>query len=195
MASVPVQGDEPADVCLIEVGGTVGDIESMVFLEALRQFQFRVGRDNFCLVHVSLVPVLGSVGEQKTKPTQHGAKELRSAGLNPDLIVCRSGQALHDSTRSKLAAFCHVAESCVIGVHDVSNIYHVPLLLDQQHTAQVLLERLSMSAPHPAPQLRAWKARVRLAPRVVAAAYHFSDAGAGRQRGQLLGYGAHRAGG
>lgn len=86
-------------MCLIEVGGTVGDIESMVFLEALRQFQFRVGRENFLLVHVSLVPVLGSVGEQKTKPTQHSVKELRSLGLSPDVIICRSASRLEESTR------------------------------------------------------------------------------------------------
>lgn len=91
VAQVPVDGLEgPSDVCIIELGGTVGDIESMPFLEALRQFQFRVGSDNFCLVHVSLVPVLGVVGEQKTKPTQHSVRELRALGLTPHLLACRS---------------------------------------------------------------------------------------------------------
>ena len=91
-------GDGVADVCLIELGGTVGDIESMVFLEALRQFQFRVGDENFMLMFVSLVPVLGAVGEQKTKPTQHGVKELRSLGLSPKVIFCRSSTPLEADT-------------------------------------------------------------------------------------------------
>ena len=102
VAFEPVDGKAgPADVCLVEVGGTVGDIESMIFLEALRQFQFRVGRENCCFLHVSLVPVLGSVGEQKTKPTQHSVRELRSVGITPDLIVCRSGHKLKRSTQDK----------------------------------------------------------------------------------------------
>jgi hypothetical protein len=101
-------GSPEPDVCLIEVGGTVGDIESLVFLEALRQFGVRVGAENICFLHVSLVPVLGSVGEQKTKPTQHSVKELRSVGLSPDVIVCRSARALSLSTRDKLALFCQV---------------------------------------------------------------------------------------
>eukprot|EP00499_Haloplacidia_sp_CaronLabIsolate_P010700 CAMPEP_0196782454 /NCGR_PEP_ID=MMETSP1104-20130614/11378_1 /TAXON_ID=33652 /ORGANISM="Cafeteria sp., Strain Caron Lab Isolate" /LENGTH=591 /DNA_ID=CAMNT_0042152687 /DNA_START=20 /DNA_END=1795 /DNA_ORIENTATION=+ len=156
VAHVPVDGSgEPADVCLIEVGGTVGDIESMVFLEALRQFQFRVGPSNFCLVHVSLVPVLGSVGEQKTKPTQHGAKELRSAGLSPHVIVCRSGEALHRSTQDKIAAFCHVSPSNVLAVHDVSNIYHVPLMLQTQDLATILQQLLGLETR--VPDLKKWE--------------------------------------
>lgn len=99
------------------MGGTVGDIESMVFLEALRQFQFRVGRDNMCFVHVSLVPCLGGDGEQKTKPTQHGVKELRSVGLSPDMIICRSSDQLLPATCHKIALFCHVAPERVLSVH------------------------------------------------------------------------------
>lgn len=92
VSRTPIDGSyEEPDVCLVEVGGTVGDIESLVFLEALRQFVFRVGRENVMFVHVSLVPVMGSVGEQKTKPTQHSVKELRSVGISPDVILCRSG--------------------------------------------------------------------------------------------------------
>ncbi|PKI73945.1 hypothetical protein CRG98_005670 [Punica granatum] len=90
---IPVDGKEgPADVCVIELGGTVGDIESMPFIEALRQLSFSVGPDNFCLIHVSLIPVLGVVGEQKTKPTQHSVRELRALGLTPHLLACRSAQ-------------------------------------------------------------------------------------------------------
>ena len=147
----------PPDVCLIEVGGTVGDIESLVFLEALRQFASRVGPSNFMLVHVSLVPVLGSVGEQKTKPTQHSVKELRSVGLSPDLIICRSAQELTASTREKLGSFCQVPASGVLTVHDVTNIYHVPLLLNKQGTAQLIAARLGLTLPtHP--NLKPWAA-------------------------------------
>jgi len=103
VSKIPVDGsDKEPEVCLIEVGGTVGDIESMLFLEALRQFQFRVGKDNIMFVHISLVPCLGSVGEQKTKPTQHTVKELRSLGLSPDMIVVRSSQQVLESTKSKI---------------------------------------------------------------------------------------------
>ena len=118
-----------ADICLIEVGGTVGDIESSVFLEALRQFQFRVGPSNFCLTFVSLVPIMGE--EQKTKPTQHGVRDLRSVGLSPTVIFCRCKEVLEESTKIKIASFCHVGGSeAVLSVHDVSNVYHVPLLLN-----------------------------------------------------------------
>lgn len=120
------------DVCIIELGGTVGDIESAPYLEALRQFQFRVGRENVTFVHVSLVPVMGPVGEQKTKPTQHTVKELMGLGITPDLLVCRSSSPLHEETRAKLAAFCHVVPGAVFSTHDVPNIYHVPLMLEEQ---------------------------------------------------------------
>jgi len=148
-------GDVP-DFCLIEVGGTVGDIESMVFLEALRQFQFRVGMDNFCLVHVSLVPVIGSVGEQKTKPTQHGVKELRSLGLSPDIIVCRAADRLLKSTQNKISVFCHVHPSHVLSVHDCANIYHVPLLLVEQGLHTILGQHFGMESSMRDPDLTAW---------------------------------------
>lgn len=158
VAQIPVDGnpDEPADVCLIEVGGTVGDIESMVFLEALRQFQFRVGPENFCLVHVSLVPVLGSVGEQKTKPTQHAIKELRSAGLSPDVIICRASTELEPATRAKIGMFCQVPANHVLSVHDVSNIYHVPLLLAKQGAASILMSKLQLMSRFREPDLADW---------------------------------------
>lgn len=124
-------GLEP-EVCIIELGGTVGDIESAPYIEALRQFQFRVGRENVTFVHVSLVPVMGPVGEQKTKPTQHTVKELMGLGITPDILVCRSSAPLNPETRAKLAAFCHVPEEAVISTHDVPNIYHVPLMLEAQ---------------------------------------------------------------
>ena len=106
VSAIPTDGlDEAPDACVIELGGTVGDIESSPFVEALRQFQFRVGRENVCFVHVSLVPVMGPVGEQKTKPTQHTVKELRGLGITPDLIVCRSSEPLQQEVKDKLAAF------------------------------------------------------------------------------------------
>lgn len=159
VAQISVDGNgEPADVCLIEVGGTVGDIESMVFLEALRQFQFRVGPENFCLVHVSLVPVLGSVGEQKTKPTQHAIKELRSAGLSPDVIICRASTELEPATRAKIGMFCQVPANHVLSVHDVSNIYHVPLLLAKQGAASILMSKLQLMSRFQEPDLAEWTA-------------------------------------
>ena len=134
-----------ADVCLIEVGGTVGDIESSVFLEALRQFQFRVGPDNFCLTFVSLVPVMGE--EQKTKPTQHGVRDLRSVGLSPTVIFCRCKEVLEQSTKLKIASFCHVdGPGCVLSVHDVSNVYHVPLLLLEQRLHRILADKLKLGS-------------------------------------------------
>ena len=146
VARVPTDGRPGApDVCLVEVGGTVGDIESAVFLEALRQFQFQVKRENFCLVHVSLVPCLGVVGEQKTKPTQHGVKELRGLGLSPDVIVCRGESELEEATRKKLGIFCHVDPSRVLSVHDVPNIYHVPLMLEKQGMDEILRNRLELT--------------------------------------------------
>jgi CTP synthase len=158
VALLPVDGsEEPPDVCLVEVGGTVGDIESSVFLEALRQFQFRVGRENFCLLFVSLVPVLGSVGEQKTKPTQHGVKELRAVGLSPDVIICRSSNRVELSTREKISVFCHCPPSHVLSVHDVSNIYHVPIILAEQNLHGLLREHLRLdSCMTPEPDLERW---------------------------------------
>ena len=94
----------------------MGDIESAPFVEAMRQFQFRVGPDNFCLIHVSLVPVVGSVGEQKTKPTQHSVRELRGCGLSPDIIACRSSKPLDDDIVSKISMFCHVPHHQVFGL-------------------------------------------------------------------------------
>lgn len=148
-------GAEP-DVCVIELGGTVGDIESAPFIEALRQFQFRVGPENVCFVHVSLVPVIGVVGEQKTKPTQHTVKELRSLGITPDMLVCRSERPLEDDVRDKLALFCHVSSGAVLSAHDVSNIYRVPLLLEEQGVSQMLATRLGFELPEQRPLLESW---------------------------------------
>ena len=139
VASRPADGsDASPDACIIELGGTVGDIESAPYVEALRQFQFRVGRENVTFVHVSLVPVMGPVGEQKTKPTQHTVKELRGLGITPDILVCRSSAPLNEETREKLAQFCHVKPEAVMSTHDVPNIYHVPLMLQEQGLCDIL---------------------------------------------------------
>jgi CTP synthase len=163
VARVPPTTDDPrmADICLIEVGGTVGDIESSVFLEALRQFQFRVGHDHFCLCFVSLVPVL-SGEEQKTKPTQHGVRDLRSLGLQPQIIFGRSNEPLAPSTKQKISSFCHVPVHAVLSVHDVNNVYQVPGLLESQNLHQILHEALHLSpAPRPVPDLSAWNEMAR----------------------------------
>lgn len=143
VAKIPVDesGIEP-DVCIIELGGTVGDIESAPFVEALRQFQFRVGHENFALTHVSLVPVIH--GEQKTKPTQAAIKDLRSLGLTPDIIACRCSDKLEKPTIDKISMFCHVGPNQVIAVHDLNSTYHVPLLLVEQKLLKYLTERLRL---------------------------------------------------
>ena len=157
VANTPSDGSNSTpDACVIELGGTVGDIESAPFIEALRQFQFRVGKENICFVHVSLVPVMGPVGEQKTKPTQHTVKELRGLGIIPDILVCRSENPLDDETREKLAAFCHVPPGAVVSAHDVSNIYRIPILLDEQGVSNVLSNEINFDLPDSRPLLDDW---------------------------------------
>ncbi|NP_001336802.1 ustilago maydis induced8 isoform X2 [Zea mays] len=145
VAVVPVDGKEgPPDVCVIELGGTIGDIESMPFIEALGQFSYRVGPGNFCLVHVSLVPVLNVVGEQKTKPTQHSVRGLRGLGLAPDVLACRSTEPLEEHVKAKLSQFCHVPVSNIVNLHDVTNIWHIPLLLRDQKAHEAILKVLDL---------------------------------------------------
>ncbi|KAG0203915.1 CTP synthase ura7 [Mortierella sp. GBA30] len=146
VATIPVDdsGEEP-DVCIIELGGTVGDIESAPFVEAMRQFQFRVGHENFALIHVSLVPTIGSVGEQKTKPTQASIRDLRGLGLTPDLIACRCEKTgLDEGIQSKISMFCHVQPHQVLAVRDCSSVYHVPELLRDQGMVDYLWKRLNI---------------------------------------------------
>ncbi|KAF2908301.1 hypothetical protein DAI22_12g174800 [Oryza sativa Japonica Group] len=157
VSSVPVDGQtRPADVCVIELGGTVGDIESMPFIEALRQLSFSLGKDNFCLIHVSLVPVLGVVGEQKTKPTQHSVRELRALGLTPDLLACRSAQPLIGSVKEKLSQFCHVPVENILNIHDVPNLWHVPLILRNQKVHEAIIKQLNLGRSAGPPELRDW---------------------------------------
>ena len=158
VAHVSADGSgETPDACVIELGGTVGDIESAPFVEALRQFQFRVGQENVCFVHVSLVPVMGPVGEQKTKPTQHTVKELRGLGIIPDILVCRSEKPLEEETRAKLAAFCHVGTDAVVSAHDVSNLYQIPISLYEQSVLNKVANHLGFDVPDSLPMLDDWK--------------------------------------
>eukprot|EP01090_Pellita_catalonica_P004664 TRINITY_DN14484_c0_g1_i1.p1 TRINITY_DN14484_c0_g1~~TRINITY_DN14484_c0_g1_i1.p1 ORF type:complete len:563 (-),score=118.91 TRINITY_DN14484_c0_g1_i1:378-2066(-) len=143
VAKVPQNGKVP-DICVIEVGGTIGDIEGAPFIEAMRQFQFRVGTENIFSIHVSLVPVVGAVGEQKTKPTQSSIRELRALGLYPDMILCRSSNPLEKDVREKLSNFCNVDVSSVISIHDVSNLYKVPMLLDEQGVPAAILKKFKL---------------------------------------------------
>ncbi|KAJ1284330.1 hypothetical protein BS78_03G195800 [Paspalum vaginatum] len=163
VAMIPVDGKEgPADVCVIELGGTIGDIESMPFIEALGQFSYRVGPGNFCLVHVSLVPVLNVVGEQKTKPTQHSVRGLRGLGLTPNILACRSTKELEDNVKEKLSQFCHVPATNIVTLYDVSNIWRIPLLLRDQKAHEAILKVLNLEKVESVtqePKLDEWVAR------------------------------------
>jgi len=133
---------DDVDVVITEVGGTVGDIEILPFLESIRQWRNEVGRDNVCYVHVTLVPFIGPSGEQKTKPTQHSVTELRSRGIQPDVIVCRSEQALSDGLKRKISGQCDVPVRNVINAADVGNIYELPLILHDEGLDTVVCETL-----------------------------------------------------
>eukprot|EP00005_Dracoamoeba_jomungandri_P014114 CAMPEP_0174278312 /NCGR_PEP_ID=MMETSP0439-20130205/61407_1 /TAXON_ID=0 /ORGANISM="Stereomyxa ramosa, Strain Chinc5" /LENGTH=546 /DNA_ID=CAMNT_0015370709 /DNA_START=25 /DNA_END=1661 /DNA_ORIENTATION=+ len=145
VATIPSSDSSVADICVIELGGTIGDIEQGPFVEALRQLQFSLGKENFFLVHLSLIPVVGVVGEQKTKPTQNSVKQLRALGLSPDLIVCRCQTPVARDVTEKIASFCMVPSDRVVSVHDVSNIFRVPLLLQSQGVSSIILETLGLT--------------------------------------------------
>lgn len=142
------QSDD-VDVVITEVGGTVGDIESLPFLEAIRQMRKDVGNDNTCYIHVTLVPYLHTSEELKTKPTQHSVAELRSRGIMPEVIVLRSDRPVDDSVRRKISLFCDVAPDAVINALDVANIYGVPLMLHEAGIDEVVCRELNLDAPEP----------------------------------------------
>ena len=139
-----VAKEKDVDVVITEIGGTVGDIESLPFLEAIRQIKYDVGRENVCFIHVTLVPYLGKAGELKTKPTQHSVKELRSIGIQPDLIVCRSEHPLSEDMKDKVALFCNVDKGAVIQNLDAENIYEIPLMLHGEGLDTMVCEKLSL---------------------------------------------------
>ncbi|MCK5862679.1 MAG: CTP synthase [Candidatus Hydrogenedentes bacterium] len=139
--------EDPVDVAIIEIGGTVGDIESQPFLEALRQFRLDVGPQNCCFVHVTLVPYIEAAGELKTKPTQHSVRALRDIGLQPDIIVCRTGkQRLAKEQRQKIALFCNVVNDAIINAEDISPLYAIPLNFKRQGLDDIALRILGISA-------------------------------------------------
>ena len=146
------------DVVITEIGGTVGDIESLPFLEAIRQFRKAVGRQNVLYMHVTLVPWIPSAGEMKTKPTQHSVKELRSIGIQPDILVCRCDRPLHPGIKEKLSEFCDVPVECVVTSPDASSIYEVPLILEREGLAQQALELLQLEQRQP--DLSQWQTLV-----------------------------------
>jgi CTP synthase len=152
------QGAAGADVCLVEIGGTVGDIESLPFLEAIRQMGVELGRDRAVYVHLTLVPFISVASEIKTKPTQHSVKELRSIGIQPDVLVCRSQLFLPREQRAKIALFTNVEERAVISAIDVDDIYKIPLLLNEQGLDNIVVDKLRLEVP-PA-DLSEWKAVV-----------------------------------
>jgi CTP synthase len=141
-----VARESGADVCVVELGGTVGDIESAPFLEAVRQLHHAVGHERLIFAHVTLVPVMSVVGEQKTKPTQHSVKELRAIGIHPDLIFGRARSPLGNEIKEKIALFCDVPVEAVVSVPDAPTIYHVPLFLEEQGLREYLIERLDLTS-------------------------------------------------
>ncbi len=148
-----------ADILIVEIGGTVGDIESLPFLEAIRQFKADAGKENVLYIHLTLVPYIGTAGEVKTKPTQHSVKELRSIGIQPDILLCRTERYLSKEIKSKIALFCNVSVEAVITAKDVAIIYEVPLVFRQEGLDDRIMEYLHIWAR--APRLEAWEELVR----------------------------------
>ncbi len=144
-----------AEIALVEIGGTVGDIESLPFLEAIRQFRQDVGRDNSLYVHLTLVPFIGAAGELKTKPTQHSVRDLRSIGIQPDILLCRTDRFLDPDIKRKIALFCDVNEEAVITAKDVSTIYEVPLVLAAEGLDDIVLKYLHL--PQTERHMQAWQ--------------------------------------
>ncbi len=142
-----VAGAEGYDIAIVEIGGTVGDIESLPFLEAIRQLGTEIGRERAMFMHLTLVPYLGTAGEIKTKPTQHSVKELRSIGIQPDILVCRSDRAIPSNEKAKISLFTNVEERAVISLKDVSSIYQIPALLKSQGLDDLVVRRFHMTCP------------------------------------------------
>src|ERR687886_1025379 len=140
------RGAGDAEVAMVEIGGTVGDIESLPFLEAIRQMAIEVGRDNACFIHLTLVPYIPSAGEIKTKPTQHSVKELREIGIQPDALLCRTLQPLPEDERRKIALFCNVQKEAVISAWDVDSIYKIPMMLHEQMLDEIVCHKLGILA-------------------------------------------------
>jgi CTP synthase len=141
--------DKNVDFVITEIGGTVGDIESEPFIEAIRQVSRDVGRENVVYIHVTLIPYLNMSGEMKTKPTQHSVKQLLNVGIQPDIVVCRTEHEISDEAKAKIALFCNVPNECIIQNMDCSSLYEVPLLLEKERIANVVCKRLGVDCPEP----------------------------------------------
>lgn len=141
------EGAGDAQIALVEIGGTVGDIESQPFLEAIRQLRIELGSDRTLFIHLTLVPFIAAVGEIKTKPTQHSVKELRSIGIQPDILLCRTDMPLPENERKKMALFTNVEESAIISAVDVDNLYKIPRLLHEQGLDEIVVRKLNMEVP------------------------------------------------
>jgi CTP synthase len=137
------------DVVIVEIGGTIGDIESLPFLEAIRQFRYDAGRENVIYVHLTLVPFISTAGELKSKPTQHSVKELRAIGIQPDILVCRTDRALSPSVKKKIALHCNLDIDAVIAAVDVESIYEVPVVLNEEGIDRLVVDKLSLTAKEP----------------------------------------------
>jgi CTP synthase len=144
-----------ADVTIVEVGGTVGDIEGQPYLEAIRQMRKDVGRTNVCYIHVTYVPYSKAIGEMKTKPTQHSVREMRAIGLAPDVIICRTQRPLSSEMKEKISLFCDIEREHVLEGRDVDSLYEVPLAMEEQKLAEIVMQRLGMTAAEP--DLDSWK--------------------------------------
>ena len=142
-----IAGAEGQQVAIVEVGGTVGDIESLPFLEAIRQLAVDIGRNNALFMHLTLVPYLAAAGEVKTKPTQHSVKELLSIGIQPDILICRSDRSIPANERAKIALFCNVPERAVVSLKDVDTIYKIPAMLKAQGLDQFVVDRFGLACP------------------------------------------------
>ncbi|MGE0104124.1 MAG: CTP synthase [Blastocatellales bacterium] len=149
---------EGMDVVIVEIGGTVGDIESLPFLEAIRQMGNEVGRGNAIFIHLTLVPYMAASGEQKTKPTQHSVKELRAIGIQPDILLCRSDRSLPHDIKSKIALFCNVHEDAVITAQDVKSVYEIPLVFNREGLDHLIADLLRL--PHNEADLRRWSSLI-----------------------------------
>ena len=150
--------ENPPDIVITEIGGTVGDIESQPFLEAIRQMRAEVGRDNCLYIHVTLVPYLNAANELKTKPTQHSVKELSGLGIAPDILVCRAERSIPEEMRAKIGMFCNMPKDCVFENQNARSLYEVPLLLHAEHLDDKVLELLRIDAPEA--DLAEWRAMV-----------------------------------
>src|SRR6476659_7190678 len=148
------------DVVIVEIGGTVGDIESLPFLEAIRQFRHEIGRENAVFIHLTLVPYISAAGEVKTKPTQHSVRELMEIGIQPDMLICRSERALSEDVKRKIALFCNVEFGAVVESRDVPTIYEIPLSFHEQGLDERVMHRLGLLG-RKAPDLSAWRKMVR----------------------------------